>query len=472
MRGSVDVDPQNGLPTASFWECKEYQRTVKRVESANKLCSSLALLIHERAELERAYSVNLNRWSQRLLSFLDSGLEYGTGASLWRGLCKEAEAVSHAHESVRDILMKEIHGCLKHWQKDHFQKSPLPPQTLKQCKQLEQEFEQVQKPWAKRLKKVVHSKKDYHQACQTERSLQVQLQNAKTDPAGAPEQLKKIQEKLSKAEKEMDRTKSAYMGALAELDQDNPRYLEEMTRVFNGSQDLERERLTFFKTIFTDLHQALNVTTKTDFDAIYADLEQSIASCDIDSDLAWWSAHHGVDMPAVFPQFEEYSPELSTIVNKKRSQTAESVGGVTLTGITPVISSPITAKSEIEDATTDAAPANGFNTSLPTPFDDLPPATADDPSAISPTDTATPVAQGVEESSDVADYYSSATYDDGRPGVPVRALYDYKSQEDDELSFSAGDVFEKLEEADDQGWCKGRKDGRAGLYPANYVEVI
>jgi len=36
----------------------------------------------------------------------------------------------------------------------------------------------------------------------------------------------------------------------------------------------------------------------------------------------------------------------------------------------------------------------------------------------------------------------------------------------------SGEQFEKLKDRDDQGWCTGRKSGRVGLYPDNYVKFF
>ena len=74
-----------------------------------------------------------------------------------------------------------------------------------------------------------------------------------------------------------------------------------------------------------------------------------------------------------------------------------------------------------------------------------------------------------DEHEDWDDYPNEALVDNGEPGVPVRALYDYEGAEADELTFKqgmclfccccfftnvifVGDVFEKLEDEDEQGW--------------------
>ena len=60
-----------------------------------------------------------------------------------------------------------------------------------------------------------------------------------------------------------------------------------------------------------------------------------------------------------------------------------------------------------------------------------------------------------------------------KPQAPsrVKALYDFEPQEDGELAFRKGDVIRVVNSAY-EGWWKGELDGRIGIFPLTYIEII
>jgi len=57
------------------------------------------------------------------------------------------------------------------------------------------------------------------------------------------------------------------------------------------------------------------------------------------------------------------------------------------------------------------------------------------------------------------------------PEVYATALYDYAGENEDDLSFNAGDNIQVLDQSDSSGWWKGYIDGREGFFPSNFVEL-
>lgn len=53
----------------------------------------------------------------------------------------------------------------------------------------------------------------------------------------------------------------------------------------------------------------------------------------------------------------------------------------------------------------------------------------------------------------------------------VRALYNYDATEDSELSFKANEKLVVIQK-DDSGWWQGELNGRVGMFPSNFVEII
>ncbi|XP_008588995.1 PREDICTED: SH3 domain-containing protein 19 [Galeopterus variegatus] len=53
----------------------------------------------------------------------------------------------------------------------------------------------------------------------------------------------------------------------------------------------------------------------------------------------------------------------------------------------------------------------------------------------------------------------------------AKALYDFHGENEDELSFKAGDIITELESVDDD-WMSGELMGKSGIFPKNYVQFL
>ncbi|XP_029969277.1 protein kinase C and casein kinase substrate in neurons protein 2 isoform X4 [Salarias fasciatus] len=440
MSGAYD-DSMIDVSSDSFWEVGNYKRTVKRVDDGNRLCNDLMNCIHERARIEKAYAQQLTEWGKRWRQLIDKGPQYGSLERAWSALCTEAEKVSELHMEVKAALMGEDYEKLKNWQRDSYHKQMIG--GFKETKEAEDGFRKAQKPWAKKLKEVETMKKSYHSACKEEKLAASRETNSKLESNNNPEAQKKLQEKVEKCQQEVQKTKERYEKSLEELDKLTPQYMENMEQVFEQWQQFEDKRIRFFNELLLEVKQHLDLSTNHRFQTIYHTLEDTISATDADEDLKWFRSNHGPGMPMNWPQFEDWSIDLNrTLSRREKKKPSE---GVTLTGISqtgsdqpvqPAKTSSASSTEKTPDWSDEETGGNPFSANGDgNPFEDEP---------------ASPAVS-----------------------VPVRALYDYEGQEQDELSFKAGDEFTKIGEEDDQGWCKGRlKDGQTGLYPANYVEDI
>lgn len=469
----------------SFWEPGNYKRTTKRIEDGYKLCNDLVQLIQERADIEKAYAKSLKGWSKKWTDLIEKGPEYGTSEAAWKGALIESDRLCDLHVKVRDNLTNDVIQKVKNWQKDTYHKSMI---QIKERKEMEDTFKKAQKPWAKLLQKVNKAKSDYHAACKTEKSASNQERNATGDSSLSMDQVKKMQDRVQKTKEDVQRAKEKYELALQELNSYNPKYMEDMTVVFNKCQEMETQRLQFFKEVLFSIHKCLNISQDPLLPQIYEEFYHTVNNADHEKDLKWWSNNHGVNMAMNWPQFEDYTEEFRDIA-KGKSKDSIPAGSITLINQRPVgedlhefpptnnktaskkpmasqiSNARVISTNGVDGGETQKQSNSVNNKSSPENGPNGPSATITNGS--SPRGEVNPF-----EEEEWDEEGNDPLVDNGEPGVPVRALYDYEGAESDELSFKQGEEFEKLEDEDEQGWCKGRKGGRVGLYPANYVEPV
>ncbi|XP_055046114.2 protein kinase C and casein kinase substrate in neurons protein 2 isoform X2 [Misgurnus anguillicaudatus] len=433
-------DSMTDVSSDSFWEVGNYKRAVKRVEDGNRLCNDLMNCIHERARIEKAYAQQLTEWAKRWRQLVEKGPQYGTVERAWCALMTEAEKVSDLHLEVKTALMAEDFEKVKNWQKDAYHKQMIG--GFKETKEAEDGFRKAQKPWAKKLKEMDGFKKAYHNACKEEKTATSRENSSKLENNN-PEAQRKLQEKVEKCQQEVHKSKERYEKSLEELDKMTPQYMENMEQVFDQWQQFEDKRLSFVKDLLLSVKQHLDLSNNHKYKTIYHTLEDTIQGASVQDDLKWFSSNHGPGMSMNWPQFEEWSMDINRTLSRRETK-RKPADGITLTGISQTseqVSKTSSSVSTVEKTpdVSDEETGNPFGGSSTNgnPFED-----EDEPSSP-------------------------------EVSVLVRALYEYEGQEQDELSFKAGEEFTKIGLEDEQGWCKGRlMDGTVGLYPANYVQEI
>lgn len=117
-------------------------------------------------------------------------------------------------------------------------------------------------------------------------------------------QVKKLQDRVAKAKDEVQKTKEKYEQSLREINEYNPKYMEDMTTVFEKCQEFEEKRLKFFKEMLFSIHGCLNISNMPDVVRIYEEYRHTIQSADASKDLKYWSNTHGVGMAMNWPIFE------------------------------------------------------------------------------------------------------------------------------------------------------------------------
>ncbi|XP_068623040.1 protein kinase C and casein kinase substrate in neurons protein 1 isoform X2 [Battus philenor] len=456
----------------SFWEPGNYKRTTRRIDDGHRLCGELQALVQERADIEKTYAKSLRGWGKKWNDLIEKGPEYGTMEAAWKGGMVEAERLSDLHLSVRDRLVNDVIAQIKNWQKDTYHKSMI---QLKERKEMDEAFKKAQKPWAKLLQKVERTRLEYHTACKQERTAQNQERNASGDSSLSPDQVKKMAERVAKCREEVSKSREKYQSALAEITGYNPRYIEDMTGVFDRCQQMEAQRLTFFKDVLFSFHKCLNISQEPTLPQIYEEFHHTINNADHQKDLKWWANNHGVNMAMAWPQFEELPP-INANKTSKNSNNVESTAN-NERSLSNNVNNTSIANSTHGSHNAAHNNAGSANNTIDKKSISAPIAVTNGTAGAPKSAKSSPGKESARqdnpfEEEEWDEESAGALTDTGEPGVPVRALYDYTGAESDELSFRQGDLFEKLEDEDEQGWCKGRKDGRVGLYPANYVEPV
>ncbi|KAI9531769.1 hypothetical protein NQZ68_038162 [Dissostichus eleginoides] len=227
----------------SFWMPGNYVRTVHRTEKSFQACNDIVACFNERAKVEKQYAQQLNQWSNKWKTIVDSRPLYGSLMRAWQCFFTSTERLSALHSSISQSLTAEEGDRVKTWQKETFPKKLFC--GFSESHGNKTSFSRAQKPWSKKLMKLEKARVAYHKSCQREQNALDKEKQANENPQTSPEKKQKFLESREKVTEDKEKVRERYEKLLEDVTSYTPRYMEEMEAIFEQSQEEERKGSAF-----------------------------------------------------------------------------------------------------------------------------------------------------------------------------------------------------------------------------------
>ena len=289
---------------SNFWDVGKYKIALKRCDNGQKLASELADMIGERAKLEDSYGKSLQSWHNKWVNHLNNeSSEYETTKDAWTSFLEAGNRTAVIHLDLSKKIVSNPVLKIKDWLKKNYEKHII---NYKKTKEFDKLFEEAQSSWVSLNDKMKKAKNNYNEAIQITKESQEAAKSAETNPKYSQEQRSKFNQKVERSKDEQERAREKFKESIIEMDLYRPRYIENMTEAFSKTQHFEQERMLFFKQIFLECHDLLQIQSDERFDELFAELLDKLNRVNPQSDLDWWSHNFGIGTIPNWPEYEEF----------------------------------------------------------------------------------------------------------------------------------------------------------------------
>ncbi|KAL7678108.1 hypothetical protein ACOME3_004336 [Neoechinorhynchus agilis] len=291
-----------------FYEIRGYENVLRRMERSAQLFKLLENMFEDRRRLEERHANDLIAFATRWHRALDASSEYGTNKRAWRVAvdCAQVDATILQTGAGRlRALVKRVNESRKQYAARPVGDSS----SRRKCEmhgEYKKRFEATQRQWAKFLMRADEGRNEYERYVGMYRHAKRISEATESDFGASEIQKTSSSQATATNKKQMEFSKERYIRCIQEMEKSKIVYVHEMDHLFKECQQIEGERMDFFKDMykkFSDLRQS---TLSDAAKCINKKLDLAIAEQNTKADLEWYSDNFGPGTVAnyVWPKFD------------------------------------------------------------------------------------------------------------------------------------------------------------------------